>query len=131
MPFHRLAGKIAPCPAEIENSAVGRGDNGIGLGQFGIRVMHQFNVPLPTSLAGQVLDDRLQPAAIGNRPVQKPKGLADAEPGKRLPKEFQGGLRFVDLAVAAVHAGHVAQGSITPQEEHAARDAASIVVNTL
>ncbi len=82
--------------------------------------MHQFDLPRPTPLSGQVLDDLLQPPAVGNGPVQEPQGLACAESGQGLPDEFQGGLRFVNLAIAAMHAGHVAHCPVASQEEHAA-----------
>ena len=78
-------------PAKIEDSAVGRGHDRIGLGQLGIRVVYQFNPPRPIPLAGQVLDDLLQPPAVGNRPVQQPEGLADAEAGQRFPDDSRAG----------------------------------------
>ena len=129
--FHRLSCQIAPRPAESRIPLSAVAITASDWASFGIRVMHQFNLPRPTPLAGQVLNDLLQPPAIGNRPVQKPKGLANAEPSQGLPYEFQRGLRFVHLAIAAMHAGHVAQHPVAGQEEHAAGERRSIVVNRL
>lgn len=76
MPFHDFPREIEPRPTKVEDAAVGRGDDLVGLGQFQVRIVNEFDPPLPASLDGKLFNDRFQPAAVGNRPIQKPEHSA-------------------------------------------------------
>jgi hypothetical protein len=59
VPFHGLPREIEPSATEVEDAAIGRGDNLLGLGQLKVRIVDQFDCPIPSAFGGQVLNNLL------------------------------------------------------------------------
>ena len=74
------------------------------------------------SLAGEFADQGLQPAAVGDRAVQKPEGRRRCAISVRkfADRAATRGNRFFDFAVGAVDAGEVAEAAVAAVEDQAA-----------
>jgi len=83
-----LGGEAGPLLAGVEDDAVGADDDCVGFAQLGVGAEGQADFPGPVVFAGDPGDQGLEPAAVGDRAVEEPEGLADGIAGT--PYLFRG-----------------------------------------
>jgi hypothetical protein len=110
-----------PVRAAIEQPRIGRGGHPTCGGDGAVGIVGKLDLPGPACRRGHRFDQAAQPATVGDGAVEQPTHLGRRGAGNDVAEQLQGALGFLHLAVAAVHAGKIAQSLITAAQQETAR----------